>query len=237
MLIVGLTGGIATGKSTVSNLLRSKGIPIVDADVIARQVVEPDQPAYNAILEAFGSDTPDLLLPDKSLNRPALGRRIFGDDKARKVLNSITHPAVQKAMLYETLRAYIRGAAICVLDVPLLFEGGLDAYCGVTVCVACSDSLQLDRLQKRDTHLTKEDAEARMRSQMSMQDKRDRADRVIENDGSLADLETNVGALLDQIKPYQVVSLLEWLVPPFGLTMGLWTLLARRVQAKPKAKL
>jgi dephospho-CoA kinase len=236
MLVVGLTGGIATGKSTVSGLLRKKHIPIIDADVIARQVVEPGQPAYLAILEAFASDTPDLFLEDKTLNRPALGRRIFGDDAARNTLNSITHPAVRKAMMYETLRAYIRGAPLCILDVPLLFEGGLDAFCGINVCVACSDTEQRRRLQLRDTHLLKEDAEARIKSQMSMQEKRTRADYVIDNEGTLQDLERNVDALLEQIRPWQVVSLLEWLVPPFGLTMGIWTLLSKRLM-KPKARL
>ncbi|SPQ22507.1 756576f5-dad5-4c05-9785-a918a671348e [Thermothielavioides terrestris] len=193
MLIIGLTGSIATGKSTVSALLSQPpySLPIIDADLLARQVVEPGTPAYRAIVAHFGPSTPDLLVPADSengmpergphgkgrpLNRPALGRRVFGDDAQRRadraVLNAIVHPAVRRAMLRAVLRAYFRGERAVVLDVPLLFESRLDRFCGTVVVVAVHDpAVQMERLRKRDPHLSAEDAENRVRSQGDVRDK------------------------------------------------------------------
>lgn len=242
MLIVGLTGGIATGKSTVSNAFRQEGIPIVDADVLARKVVEPGQAAYTQILDAFSSTTPDLLLPDKQLNRPALGRRIFNDDTARRKLNGITHPAVRKAMVLAALKYWITGHALLILDVPLLFEGGLDFFCGTNIVVACSDAEQLKRLIKRDPHLSHADAQSRIAAQMAMEEKRMRADIVIDNDGSIDDLKSKVSAISARIRPNYALTLLEWLVPPFGVGIGLWVLLQkylskRKTTRTPRSKL
>ncbi|KAL9118700.1 MAG: hypothetical protein Q9187_004752, partial [Circinaria calcarea] len=185
MLLIGLTGSIATGKSTVSHLLSRPpySLPIIDADLLARKVVEPGTPGYAAILDHFQSTTPDLLLPapsadlDKALNgkgwplnRPALGRRVFGDSPDRKrdrqVLNGIVHPAVRREMYKALLSYYVRGHWAVVLDIPLLFESGLDVLCGVVVVVAVSDpDIQMKRLRERDPHLSAQEAEDRVRSQ------------------------------------------------------------------------
>ncbi|KAF7113747.1 hypothetical protein CNMCM5793_004802 [Aspergillus hiratsukae] len=154
MLIIGLTGSIATGKSTVSSLLSSPpySVPIIDADLLARQVVEPGTPAYKAIVAYFGPSTPDLLLPPSTsendpsgsssasprpLNRPALGRRVFGTTPDRKrdrqILNKIVHPAVRWEIYKALLYYYVRGEWAVVLDVPLLFESGMDLICGTVV--------------------------------------------------------------------------------------------------------
>jgi dephospho-CoA kinase len=175
MLLLGLTGSIATGKSTVSSILSKPpySLPIVDADLIARQVVEPGTAGYNAIVEHFLPTTPDLLLPDatpkgRPLNRPALGRRVFGSgeekERDRKKLNSIVHPAVRKEMYRQMVWAYLRGNWAVVLDVPLLFESGWERYCGTILVVGVSDpAIQIQRLRDRDSHLTEEDARNRVR--------------------------------------------------------------------------
>lgn len=130
--VVGLTGGIATGKSTVSNLLKSHNLPIVDADLIARQVVQPGTPALTRIVKVFGED---ILLPDGYLNRPKLGSIVFNDEKKRKILNGIVHPAVRRAMFWEVVGCWFRGESVCVLDVPLLIEGGLWKLVGKVIVV------------------------------------------------------------------------------------------------------
>ncbi|EQK98439.1 dephospho-CoA kinase [Ophiocordyceps sinensis CO18] len=185
MLLIGLTGSIATGKSTVSSLLSAPphSLPIVDADVLARKVVEPGTSCYRAIVEHFGPSTPGLLVeasdsmpangPDgkgRPLDRAALGKRVFGDGQERTrdraALNAMVHPAVRWEMTKQVLGCYLRGHWAVVLDVPLLFEGGLDRFCGVVVVVAVSDrETQLRRLMARDPHLGRDDAEHRVRSQ------------------------------------------------------------------------
>ena len=130
--MIGLTGGIATGKSTVSALLRAHNVPVVDADVLARKVVEPGTPALTAIVRAFG---PEVLIPDGTLDRPKLGRIVFADEAKRKQLNAIVHPAVRRAMFWSILRCWWRGERVCILDVPLLIEGGLWKWVGKVVVV------------------------------------------------------------------------------------------------------
>lgn len=130
--VVGLTGGIATGKSTVSTLLKSRGIPVVDADVIARQVVEPGTPALAQIEAHFG---PQVIQGDGSLDRKQLGSIIFNDAAQRAKLNAIVHPAVRKAMWWEVVRHWFRGEKVCVMDVPLLIEGPLHKMVGKVVVV------------------------------------------------------------------------------------------------------
>jgi dephospho-CoA kinase len=130
--VVGLTGGIASGKSTVSKLFISHGIPLVDADVLARQVVEPGQTAYKKIVSYFGTS---ILHPDGTLNRPKLGEIVFNDEAKRKRLNAIVHPAVQWSMAREVAKHWLWGQKICVVDVPLLIEGGLWKLVGRVVLV------------------------------------------------------------------------------------------------------
>lgn len=204
MLLIGLTGSIATGKSTVSNILRSPpySLPIIDADVLAREVVAPGTSGYAAIVSYFGPSTPDLLLEDPKLpkdqwplNRPALGRRVFGmeEDKVRDraKLNSIVHPAVRWGMYRKLASAYLSGARAVVLDVPLLFESGLDSLCGVVIVVSVTEPrIQMQRLMARDDHLTEDDAANRVRSQG---DVREKAARCLARNGSgsLADVDNH----------------------------------------------
>lgn len=130
--MVGLTGGIATGKSSVSSLLKSHRVPVIDADIIAREVVLPGTPALRRIVSTFG---PDILLPDGTLDRKKLGGIVFNDTSMRKKLNEIVHPAVRKKLFWSVMRCWWRGERMCVLDVPLLIEGGLWKLVGKVVVV------------------------------------------------------------------------------------------------------
>jgi dephospho-CoA kinase len=239
MLLLGLTGSIATGKSTVSNILRAPpySLPIIDADIIAREVVAPGTAGYNQIVAHFSASTPDLLLPDGALNRPALGRRVFGDSDDRKkdraVLNAIVHPAVRMEMYRQLLRAYLRGCWAVVLDVPLLFESGLDSLCGTVMVVAVRDpAIQMRRLRERDEHLTQEDAENRVVSQGDVREKARRAEArgrgrgvVVWNDGGREELRREIERVMATVRkgsPRWWAWLLL-LVPPLAGWAGLWT--------------
>jgi dephospho-CoA kinase len=255
MLLLGLTGSIATGKSTVSRLLSSApyNLPIIDADLLARQVVEPGTPGYEAIVTAFGDSTPDLLLPPsdaacggqqdgkdgkgRPLNRPALGRRVFGGTeeavRARKKLNGIVHPAVRREMYKAILRAYGRGWWAVVLDVPLLFESGWEPFCGTIVVVGVSDpEIQMRRLRERDAHLTEEDARNRVLSQVDIREKAERclrrgkrAGKVVWNDAGLKELEMEVRRVMDEVRresPRWWCGLL-WVCPPLAGAAAVWS--------------
>lgn len=238
MLLIGLTGGIATGKSTVSKRIRDNhNIPVIDADVIARQVVEPGTKAYKQIVDYFGEE---ILLKDgsKGLDRPALGRAVFGNEPNRKKLNSIVHPAVRYEMARQVLWAWVCGHKTAVLDVPLLYESKLDQFCGATVVVGCDEDAQLERLLNRDSHLSRDDAEKRIASQMSVKEKSQLADFYINNNSTLENLYTQVDQVFgEKLRPYTLLSLSEWLVPPFGLVMAVITYIYRKRQAPLKAKL
>lgn len=251
MLLIGLTGSIATGKSTVSSVLSSApySLPIIDADVLARKVVEPGTPGYNAIVKYFGPTTPDLLVPasesvppngvdgkGRPLNRPALGRRVFGDSEERKkdrgVLNRIVHPAVHKEMYRALIWYYLTGRWAVVLDIPLLFEGGMDKMCGVVMVVAVRDpELQMKRLMERDSHLTREDAENRVRSQGDVRVKAKRCEArgkgkgvVLWNDGSREELKASIDKAIRDIHTSSPAwwNLLLLLCPPLAASSATW---------------
>ena len=165
MLIVGLTGGIATGKSTVSNSLREKhGLTVIDADSIAREVVCPGKSAYKQIVETF-KDIPNLINADQTLNRGELGKAVFGNKQRIGQLNGIVHPAVKTEIVWQLLVAYVSLQRMVILDVPLLFESGLNVICGVTVTVSCSLEMQIERLLARNPELSAEDGQKRIQSQ------------------------------------------------------------------------
>ncbi|KAJ7190210.1 CoaE-domain-containing protein [Mycena pura] len=233
MLVVGLTGGIATGKSSVSTLLKAKGVPVVDADVLARQVVEPGTPALAKIVAYFG---PEVIQPDGSLDRKKLGSIIFNDEAKRRKLNSIVHPAVRRAMLWGVLKHWLEGRKYCILDVPLLIEGGLWKWVGKVVVVYCSSDVQLERLMERDKS-TREDALSRLNSQLPIAEKVQHADRVVDNSGSRKDLETHVDALVQSLdRDAGMTWRLSWLFPPWGLLSAILTLAWRAVSRSKKVK-
>lgn len=178
--IIGLTGGIASGKSTVSNMLKTKGFAIVDADIAARKVVEPGEPAYEQIIEAFGEG---ILLEDLTIDRKKLGALIFADEALRMKLNSIVHPAVRAWMTQEKDRAIENGKKTVFLDIPLLFESRLTYMVERTILVYVDEETQLKRLMARNG-LSEKEAQMRIRAQMPLSEKKALADAVIDNNGS-----------------------------------------------------
>ncbi|MFF4405430.1 dephospho-CoA kinase [Streptomyces sp. NPDC001262] len=186
MLTVGLTGGIGAGKSEVSRLLASYGAVLVDADRIAREVVEPGTPGLAAVVAEFG---PEILTPDGSLDRPRLGAIVFADEKRLAALNAIVHPLVRARSA--ELEAAAGPDAVVVNDVPLLAENGLAPLYDLVVVVDAADATRLDRLV-RLRGMTADEARARMAAQATREERLAVADLVIDNDGPLAALEPRV---------------------------------------------
>jgi len=182
LVIAGLTGGIASGKSTVSAFLEDAGAVIVDADKIAREVVQKGQPAWREIVGAFGQT---ILLPDGEINRVLLGDIIFNDPAQKQLLNRIVHPGViseTASRLTEIERN--QPNPVVILDVPLLIESGMDTGLSDIIVVYIPEPVQIQRLMGRDA-LTQAQALARIRSQMPIEEKKKRATIVIDNSGSL----------------------------------------------------
>ncbi|MFF8828906.1 dephospho-CoA kinase [Streptomyces sp. NPDC015131] len=186
MLKVGLTGGIGAGKSEVSRLLSSYGAVVVDADKIAREVVEPGTPGLDAVVAAFG---PEVLTPAGALDRPRLGAIVFADPERLAVLNAIVHPLVGARSA--ELEAAAGPDAVVVHDVPLLTENGLAPLYDLVVVVDASPATQLDRLV-RLRGMTEEDARARMSAQATREQRLAVADLVVDNDGPIEALEPQV---------------------------------------------
>jgi dephospho-CoA kinase len=180
-LIIGLTGGIASGKSTVSKMLEELGLAVVDADKIAHQVVEVGKPAYKEIIRAFGER---ILQPDLSINRQELGAIIFNDKQKREMLNSIVHPEVRREMLRQADRYLKEGARAVILDIPLLFESNLTHMVQKTILVYVDEDIQLERLIARNGY-TEDEARARISSQLPLAQKKLLADVVLDNNGSI----------------------------------------------------
>jgi len=194
-MILGLTGGIATGKSTVTGLLRERGIPVIDADAIAREVVEPGMPAYEAIVRHFGHE---ILQPNGQLDRKKLGDIVFSDEAERQVLNAIVHPEVRRVMREQAVEAEAAGAPIVFMDIPLLFESKLQHMVEKIVVVYVPESTQLERLIERD-ELDEEQARKRMNAQLPIEEKKAWADYVIDNQGSREETARQVDELLLKI--------------------------------------
>ncbi|CAI9104908.1 OLC1v1003698C1 [Oldenlandia corymbosa var. corymbosa] len=195
MRMVGLTGGIGSGKSTVSNLFKSHGIPVVDADVVARDVLKKGTGGWKKVVAAFG---PDILLPDGEVDRPKLGRIVFSDPEKRQLLNRLLAPYISSGILKEVLKLWLKGCKIIVLDVPLLFEAKMDKWTKPIVVVWVDPETQLKRLMARDG-TTEDDAASRINAQMSLDLKRTKADFVIDNTGSLAELNEEFQKVLLQV--------------------------------------
>ena len=190
--IVGLTGGIACGKSHVSRELRALGVPVMDADAISHGLTAPGGAALPAIREAFGDD----IIDGETLNRKALGALVFSDDEKRRQLEGILHPLILQTMLQETAAS---AAPIVAWDVPLLFETGLDQQCDEVWCVYITLGEQLKRVMRRD-HLSQQAAQARIDSQMSMEEKKNRAAHRISTMGARADTRRHVRGLLRDLQ-------------------------------------
>jgi dephospho-CoA kinase len=179
--VIGLTGGIGSGKSTVSEMLRALGAAVISSDALAREVVAPGQPALEEIREAFG---PEVVQADGSLDRPALARRVFADPEARRRLEAITHPRVRALTLQRLDSLRSGGSAAAVVDVPLLYEVGMDEagiFDEIWV-VWVPAEVQVARVVARD-RCDEAQARARLQAQWPLEEKARRADRVIDNSG------------------------------------------------------
>ncbi|WJP97160.1 dephospho-CoA kinase [Macrococcus bovicus] len=186
MTVIGLTGGIASGKSTVSKLLAAHGFVIVDADIAARQAVAKGTEGLKQVEAVFGPEA----IEDGEMNRRYIGQQIFHDEEKRLALNSIIHPIVRDLMEEEKQTALAAGHPV-VMDIPLLYENELEATVDEVWVVYVTMDVQLERLMTRND-LTEEEALARIASQLSIEEKKARADVVIDNNGSLADLERRI---------------------------------------------
>lgn len=183
---VGLTGGIASGKSTVSSILRELGAVVIDADQIAREVVAKGTPGLAAVVEAFG---PELLTPEGELDRPRMGALVFGDEAQRKVLEGIVHPLVFER--YAELEAAAPADAIVVHDIPLLVESGRAAEFDAVIVVDAPEELQVERMV-RDRGWTEDDGRSRIAAQATREQRRAVATYLIENTGTREDLRQKV---------------------------------------------
>ncbi|WP_260285388.1 dephospho-CoA kinase [Peribacillus aracenensis] len=190
--IIGITGGIASGKSTVSLYLQELGFTIVDADLASRAVVEPGEEAYHQVVKAFGED---ILLPDGNIDRVKLGSIIFNDQEKRLLLNGIVHPAVRKWMRLKTEEALSSGEETVFMDIPLLFESKLTFMVEKTLLIYVDEQVQLQRLMNRNG-LSETEALARINSQMPLADKKALADAIVDNNGDINETKRQVKSIL-----------------------------------------
>ena len=195
MRLYGLTGGIATGKSTVSAMFRAEGLPVIDADLLAREVVEPGQPALADIAARF----PEVIGPDGRLDRKKLGARIFGDAAERAALNALTHPRIQALALQRTRALAAAGEVVALYDAPLLIENKLQERMDGVILVWCAPAVQLARLTARDG-LTEPEARARLASQMPIDEKRAFATWIIDNGGPLEATRAQVKQVISHLR-------------------------------------
>lgn len=205
MVVLGLTGGIACGKSTVAQWLVARGAVLVDADVVAREVVRPGTPGLRDVLDHFG---PDMQLPDGTLDRAKLGALVFADSKARHQLNELLHPRIVAAMRRALDDAEAEDTALVVVDAALLLELGLDAWCQAVLDIESTREQQVQRLVARNG-LTAQAAGQRVAAQWSPEQRRSRATWTVENVGTLADLDVALQdvwrRLLERCPPLQAL--------------------------------
>ncbi|SER89849.1 dephospho-CoA kinase [Salipaludibacillus aurantiacus] len=195
-MILGLTGGIATGKSTVSDIFRNEGIPVIDADIAAREAVEPGEKAYQDIINHFGLS---ILNEDGTINREKLGEIVFNNEKERKVLNGIVHPAVRQKMKKEAECCKKDGHSLVVMDIPLLIESDLFHMVDDVLVVYVNETIQLERLMERNSY-SEEEALKRINAQLSIEKKRSYASYVIDNSGSREETQQQVKRLLKKFE-------------------------------------
>ncbi len=195
MIIIGLTGNIGCGKSSLSAIFIQEGIDIVDADIVARQIFE-DKELLNKVFETFG---PTIKNEDNTLNRKALGSIVFNDDKELVKLNNLTHPAIRKKILNEIENLRIENKKIVVLDAALLIESDYLKHIDKLLLVKCDEEVQIERIKNRD-NCTREEAISRIKSQMSQSEKEKYADYIIDNTGTFDELKEKASIFMNYIK-------------------------------------
>jgi dephospho-CoA kinase len=195
VLLVGLTGGLGAGKSTVARMLGVRGAVVIDADELSRRAIEPGSRGYDLVVETFGDEALD---PDGRVDREALAALVFADEAKRRALESIVHPEVFRLLAEEV--ETLRGTdSIVVFDAPLIFETRFDEACDVVVVVAAPSEQQVKRVA-RDRGMGEEEARRRMAAQIPAEEREARADVVIRNEGSVDDLEGQVEALWQTLR-------------------------------------
>jgi len=197
MIIIGLTGGIASGKSTVAKMLVEKGAYLIDADQLAREVVEPGRPAWRAIVEWLGES---ILLPDRNIDRARLADIVFNDPVMLDRLNKIVHPRVGSRFLAfsEQIKAQ-NPEAVVVYDIPLLIEAGMQEMVDLVLLVYLPRESQISRLQQRDG-ISRSEAEARLNAQKPLEEKKEDADVIIDNSGTIAETARQVDQFWTKLK-------------------------------------
>jgi dephospho-CoA kinase len=196
MKVVGLTGGIASGKSTVSEMFRRLGAAIIDADLVAREVVQPDRWAWKRIVERFGRG---ILQEDRQIDRKQLGKRVFERPWERRFLNLVTHPPIYLEILRGIYRHWRKRTPLVMVDAALLFETPLHFFIKPVIVVYADPESQIVRLIRRD-QVNREEALQRIRSQISLEEKKRRAEFVIDNSGSRERTEQRVLELWRELK-------------------------------------
>jgi len=188
MIRVGLTGGIATGKSTVARMFARRGAAVIDADEMVRELHKPGSTVYEGIVDAFG---PHILCGDGTIDRKSLGELVFRDEQLRRRLETIVHPALVSAVERQVAELRTQGVPVCVVELPLLMEAEAERRFDCVVVVTAPEQVQVARLMA-DRGLTREEALARIGSQTPLGEKERRADFVIENGGALQETERRV---------------------------------------------
>lgn len=199
ILIVGITGGIACGKSAVATLLREQGFSVIDADQIARDVVKPGEPALRAIQDSFGEH---VLNETGALNRKKLGSIVFSDPDARKQLEAITHPEIFRRTReqLESLRIRLPTDALVFYENALLVETGMSTICDAVIAVTATPTIQAERLRDRNPDLSEQERTQRMASQLSTDDKAKHAHFNVTNNGTLEELNDQVMSVVSALK-------------------------------------
>ena len=192
---LGLTGGIASGKSTADNFFEQENIPIIDSDLIAHKIMEIGQPGYKVVVDYFGTT---ILYDDQTIDRRKLGKIVFNDKNKLKKLNELTHPLVHQEIKRQMEQYSLEKKKLVVIDVPLLFESGFENLCNGVLVISISPELQIKRLMKRN-NFTKKEALARINNQMPLIEKEKRATYVVANTGTISDLENKLSDLLQKI--------------------------------------
>lgn len=195
MTVVGLTGGICTGKSTVAEMFAARGAAVVDADEVAHRLQRPGEPTYRAIVAAFGGE---ILRPDGTIDRDRLGARVFADEAARRRLEAIMHPAIMASCEEGVRAAREAGADLCLVDAALLVEVGAQGRFDAVILVRAPEEVQVRRLMAA-RGLDRDQALARVRAQLSTAEKARYADFLIENGGPLEETERQVAAVMEAL--------------------------------------